>query len=73
MPSNGSVSNGHGPASGVLDHTRALEYLHEYDHGDGLDVKTMMNSKTNGGLTYNDFLILPGYIGTYSARIVVHH
>jgi IMP dehydrogenase len=60
MPLNGSVSNGNGH---FLDHTRAVEYLQDYDHGDGLDVKTLMNSKTNGGLTYNDFLILPGYIG----------
>lgn len=47
------------------DWTRAVEILKEGNsYGDGLDVQTLMNSKTNGGLTYNDFLILPGYIGT---------
>jgi hypothetical protein len=66
--SNGNVTNGHGPASGVLDHARAVEYLREYEHGDGLAVKTLMDSKANGGLTYNDFLILPGYIGMASTR-----
>jgi IMP dehydrogenase len=29
-----------------------------------LDVYTLLNSAKNGGLTYNDFLVLPGYIGT---------
>jgi hypothetical protein len=68
MATNGSVYNGNGhkiafDQSKYLNHARAIEYLEDYDHGDGLDVKTLMNSKTNGGLTYNDFLILPGYIG----------
>lgn len=47
----------------MLDYTKALEYLEkEYAH-DGLDVHTLLDSKYNGALTYNDFLILPGYIG----------
>lgn len=46
----------------TLDHTKALEYLKKYEEKDGLDVKTLMDSKTRGGLTYNDFLILPGKI-----------
>lgn len=29
---------------------------------DGLTAYQLMNSLTNGGLTYNDFLILPGFI-----------
>ena len=49
----------------ILDHTKALEVLrHEYSNADGLDAKTLLDSKINGGLTYNDFLVLPGYIGT---------
>jgi IMP dehydrogenase len=62
MPSNGVVTNGTHPA--LLDSKKALEYLKtEEFEGDGLDAKTLIDSKTNGGLTYNDFLILPGYIG----------
>ena len=66
---NGDSSNGSSqllPDQKILDHTDALEVLHnEYSNSDGLDAKTLLDSKTNGGLTYNDFLVLPGYIGTY--------
>lgn len=48
-----------------LDHTKALEILeHEYPERDGLDIQTLLDSTKNGALTYNDFLVLPGYIGT---------
>lgn len=47
----------------VLDHTLALKFLQEYPEKDGVDVRTLLDSKTRGGLTYNDFLVLPGYIG----------
>jgi hypothetical protein len=48
----------------ALDFTKALEVLkNEYPERDGIDVKTLIDSKKNGGLTYNDFLMLPGYIG----------
>jgi len=74
MPhSNGDVVNGvvasHlAPGAKVLDHTCAVEILEsEYDGKDGLDVETLIDSKRNGGLTYNDFLILPGYIGTFGS------
>ena len=69
MPANGDVSNGHSAhpvlSNGkLLDYTRALEVLEsEYSGADGLDVQSLMSSKDNGGLTYNDFLVLPGYIG----------
>ena len=53
------------PEQKVLDYTKALEVLRdEYSSADGLDAKTLLDSKINGGLTYNDFLVLPGYIGT---------
>lgn len=77
MPSNGAVSNGYHATKStengdVLDCARALEYLESgYVDGDGLDVQTMMDSKANGGLTYNDFLVLPGYIGTYGLFYVL--
>lgn len=49
----------------LLDCTSAVDFLeNEYKHQDGLDVHTLLDSKTHGGLTYNDFLVLPGYIGT---------
>ena len=49
-----------------LDHTRAVEILQqEYTQRDGLDVHDLVDSKENGALTYNDFLILPGYIGIF--------
>lgn len=54
------------PAQGkqVLDYKTALDVLErDYEHGDGLDIKTLLDSTQNGALTYNDFLILPGYIG----------
>lgn len=47
----------------VLDHTSAVEILKkEYIHCDGIDAATLLDSRTHGGLTYNDFLVLPGYI-----------
>jgi IMP dehydrogenase len=53
-------------ASNALDYSKALEVLkNEYSERDGIDVKTLIDSKKNGGLTYNDFLMLPGYIGAF--------
>ena len=47
-----------------LDYKNALQILKdEYPARDGLDAKTLLDSAKNGALTYNDFLILPGYIG----------
>jgi IMP dehydrogenase len=75
MNQNGDVPNGYhakSSSSALLDPAQALAYLESenaHGDGDGLDVKTMMNSKTNGGLTYNDFLILPGYIGQSNASL----
>lgn len=48
----------------LLDFNSALDVLNnEYPERDGIDVQTLLDSKNNGGLTYNDFLVLPGYIG----------
>lgn len=47
----------------------ALEFLEKYATKDGLSVNELMDSRKNGGLTYNDFLVLPGKIN-FSANIV---
>lgn len=51
------------PAAKVLDYSKALELLKEYETSDGLDIHQLMDTTKHGGLTYNDFLLLPGYIG----------
>ena len=49
----------------TLDYRKALQVLEsDYETRDGLDIKSLLDSKENGALTYNDFLVLPGYIGT---------
>lgn len=44
------------------DPATALEHLKTYESKDGLSVKELMDSHVRGGLTYNDFLVLPGKI-----------
>jgi len=52
----------------ILDYTKAEEVLRsKFGIKDGLDVETLLDSSKNGALTYNDFLVLPGYIGTRPA------
>ncbi|EEQ32844.1 inosine-5'-monophosphate dehydrogenase [Microsporum canis] len=47
-----------------VDCSKALDVLKtEYTSGDGLDIKELLDSNKRGALTYNDFLVLPGYIG----------
>ena len=53
-----------------LDPSTAVAHLASYSHGDGLAVSELIDSTVNGGLTYNDFLILPGEID-FSASDVV--
>ena len=45
-----------------LDPATALEHLKTYSRNDGLAVTDLMDSTRHGGLTYNDFLLLPGKI-----------
>lgn len=68
MPSiNGSVSvNG---SSKFLDYSNAVEALKEYQSRDGLGIEDLVDTKQRGGLTYNDFLILPGYIGFPASEV----
>ncbi|KAJ5232166.1 Inosine-5'-monophosphate dehydrogenase [Penicillium chermesinum] len=46
----------------IQDYTQALEVLKTYPSQDGLDVDTLLDSDKHGALTYNDFLVLPGYV-----------
>lgn len=48
------------------DHSKALEILKGYSQGDGLDMKELLDTSKHGAFTYNDFLVLPGYIGKQS-------
>ena len=45
-----------------LNPADALKTLAEYSRSDGLSVSDLMDSRVHGGLTYNDFLLLPGKI-----------
>jgi hypothetical protein len=53
-----------------LDPSTALEHLKTYAHSDGLSVTELIDSRKNGGLTYNDFLMLPGKIDFGAAEVV---
>jgi IMP dehydrogenase len=53
----------------IIHPSMALAALKEYEEMDGLDIKTLLDSKNHGGLTYNDFLILPGYIGFPASEV----
>lgn len=46
----------------VLLPAQALEHLKTYATGDGLSMAELIDSRQHGGLTYNDFLVLPGFI-----------
>ncbi|KAI9613704.1 hypothetical protein KEM48_003703 [Puccinia striiformis f. sp. tritici PST-130] len=46
----------------TLSHTQAMDELKSYSRMDGLSLQELMDSTKFGGLTYNDFLLLPGYI-----------
>jgi IMP dehydrogenase len=67
------ILNGDSMASGAtnaMDFSKALEVLkNEYPERDGIDIKTLLDSKNHGGLTYNDFLMLPGYIGFPASEV----
>ncbi|KAI9433330.1 IMP dehydrogenase [Lactarius indigo] len=45
-----------------LDPSRAFDELKTYPTSDGLSVKQLIDPTVHGGLTYNDFLMLPGKI-----------
>ena len=66
MPS----ANSSPPSTSYLDPLTALEHLKTYSRGDGLHVAELMDSTTHGGLTYDDFLMLPGKIDFGAAEVV---
>ncbi|EFW99201.1 inosine-5 -monophosphate dehydrogenase imd2 [Grosmannia clavigera kw1407] len=71
MPfSNSSVSVVNGNSK-FLDFAKAEELLKEYEARDGLSIDDLMDAKAHGGLTYNDFLLLPGYIGFPASEVVL--
>ncbi|OAV90047.1 inosine-5'-monophosphate dehydrogenase [Puccinia triticina 1-1 BBBD Race 1] len=45
-----------------LSPMEAMDELKKYSRMDGLSLQELMDSTKFGGLTYNDFLLLPGYI-----------
>lgn len=53
----------------VLDCSSATAHLKTYSKKDGLDVRSLIDSSNFGGLTYNDFLILPGLINFPSSEV----
>lgn len=53
-----------------LDPSTALEVLNSYPRSDGLSVADLMDSTVHGGLTYNDFLLLPGKIDFVASDVV---
>lgn len=53
-----------------LDPSTALEHLSSYERSDGLSAKDLMDSTLHGGLTYNDFLMLPGKIDFPASAVV---
>lgn len=73
MPATNGVSKTSSPFFGeIMDYTKAVEALKsEYAHADGLDIKSLLDSEKHGGLTYNDFLVLPGYIGFPASDVVL--
>ena len=54
----------------LLSPSTALEHLSSYERSDGLSAKDLMDSTLHGGLTYNDFLMLPGKIDFAASAVV---
>ncbi|RDB23850.1 Inosine-5'-monophosphate dehydrogenase [Hypsizygus marmoreus] len=59
-----------GQQTQYLDPKFALEHLKTYSRNDGLSVADLMDSQIHGGLTYNDFLLLPGKIDFPASNVV---
>ncbi|MBW0467250.1 hypothetical protein O181_006965 [Austropuccinia psidii MF-1] len=58
----GRVSSVPSPMPSCLLPSQAMAELKKYPRLDGLSLQELMDSTKFGGLTYNDFLLLPGYI-----------
>ncbi|UZJ55345.1 hypothetical protein CBS101457_004665 [Exobasidium rhododendri] len=48
---------------------QAVAHLATYKNGDGLAMSDLVDSKAHGGLTYNDFLVLPGFIDFQASTV----
>ncbi|KZT63799.1 IMP dehydrogenase [Daedalea quercina L-15889] len=59
------------PSKTFLDPSTALDVLQEYKRSDGLSVGELMDSTVHGGLTYNDFLLLPGKIDFGAHEVIM--
>ncbi|KAL5508676.1 IMD1 [Sanghuangporus vaninii] len=57
-------------STSYLDPKDALQFLETYRRADGLSAPELMNSERHGGLTYNDFLLLPGKIDFAAQEVV---
>ncbi|KAI5780020.1 IMP dehydrogenase/GMP reductase [Geopyxis carbonaria] len=55
----------------TLDYQSAVEVLKKDYPRDGLDVRSLLDSDKRGGLTYNDFLVLPGHVGFSAADVTL--
>ncbi|KAG6329023.1 hypothetical protein ID866_10065, partial [Astraeus odoratus] len=53
-----------------LNPADAVAHLETYASRDGLSVQELMNNRVHGGLTYNDFLLLPGKIDFPASDVV---
>ena len=60
------------PGKSALDFDTALDVLLD-EEKDGINAETLLDSKLHGGLTYNDFLVLPGYIGSFPEGLPFFH
>ncbi|KAI7235188.1 Inosine-5'-monophosphate [Hortaea werneckii] len=71
VPSAGEMSNGAGSDFDrpTEDPAQALQALRKYPQKDGISVHALMDAEKQGGLTYNDFLLLPGHIGFPAATV----
>ena len=59
-----NMTNGtHDEEESYEDVSKALQVLKTYERKDGISIHDLMDETKTGGLTYNDFLLLPGYIG----------
>jgi IMP dehydrogenase len=69
MATNGETTKMTNGSRTYEDPARAIEVLKSYKAKDGISVHELMDENKQGGLTYNDFLMLPGYIGFPAATV----
>lgn len=56
-------------SSEFLPASSALAHLKTYKRSDGLSLRDLVDSQVNGGLTYNDILVLPGHINFPASEV----